>query len=91
VEVREGDRLVGGLYGVSLRGAFFGESMFNHVTDASKVALAWLVGRLEARGYALLDIQWLTAHLKRFGAIEIPRARYLHLLAASMRLDCRFE
>jgi leucyl/phenylalanyl-tRNA--protein transferase len=91
VEVCERDRLVGGLYGVSLRGAFFGESMFNHVTDASKVGLAALVDRLRERGYGLLDIQWLTPHLKRFGAIEIPRPRYLELLEASMRLDCRFE
>jgi len=91
VEVRERGELIGGLYGVSLRGAFFGESMFNHVTDASKVALAWLVERLRARGYGLLDIQWLTPHLERFGAIEIPRVRYLQMLAASMRLDCRFE
>jgi leucyl/phenylalanyl-tRNA--protein transferase len=91
VEVREGIHLVGGLYGVSLRGAFFGESMFNDVTDASKVALVWLVERLRSRGYGLLDIQWLTPHLSRFGAIEIPRPRYLQLLEASLRLDCRFD
>jgi leucyl/phenylalanyl-tRNA--protein transferase len=91
VEVREGERLVGGLYGVALGGAFFGESMFHHVTDGSKVALAWLVEHLQARGYALLDIQWLTPHLERFGAIEVPRSRYLQLLVSALRLDCRFD
>ena len=68
---REG-RLVGGLYGVSLGGAFFGESMFHVETDASKVALAALVDRLRTRGYALLDLQWVTPHLAQFGATEIP-------------------
>ena len=61
------------LYGVALGGAFFGESMFHHVTDASKVALAALVDRLRSRGHTLLDIQWVTPHLEQFGAIEIPR------------------
>lgn len=90
VETWEGGRLVGGLYGVSLRGAFFGESMFNRVTNASKVALVALVSRLRTRGYMLLDTQWTTAHLERFGAIEIPRAQYLRRVEESMRLDCRF-
>jgi leucyl/phenylalanyl-tRNA--protein transferase len=90
VETWQGGRLVGGLYGVSLRGAFFGESMFNHVPDASKIALAALVARLRERGYSLLDVQWLTSHLERFGAVEIARERYLTLLAASMRLECQF-
>ncbi|HEX5177265.1 MAG TPA: leucyl/phenylalanyl-tRNA--protein transferase [Chthoniobacteraceae bacterium] len=78
---REGE-LVGGLYGVALGGAFFGESMFHTVTDASKVALHALVERLRARGFALLDTQWLTPHLQSFGAVEIPRRVYRDLLAA---------
>ena len=86
----DGDHLVGGLYGVSLKGAFFGESMFHKTTDASKVALWALVERLRERNYHLLDTQWLTPHLERFGAIEIPRAQYLELLAESMQLDCQF-
>ena len=86
----DGD-LVGGLYGVSLRGAFFGESMFHTATDASKVALCALVDRLRERGYTLLDIQWLTPHLQRLGAIEVPRRRYLELLADAMQEDCRFD
>ena len=69
--------LVGGLYGVHLGGAFFGESMFSRATDASKVALVHLVARLKAGGFKLLDAQFLTPHLARLGAIEIPRARYL--------------
>ena len=80
VETWQGDELVGGLYGVALRGAFFGESMFHTVTDASKVALVALVERLRARGYRLLDIQWVTEHLRQFGAVEIPRRQYLELL-----------
>ena len=91
VEVWDGDRLAGGLYGVSVRGAFFGESMFHRVRDASKVALSCLVARLRARGYRLLDVQWVTPHLAQFGAVEIPRARYLALLATSLRRGCRFE
>lgn len=90
VEAWQEGKLVGGLYGVSLRGAFFGESMFYHVPDASKVALVALVERLNARGYALLDIQWLTPHLEQFGAIEIPRAEYLARLDQAMELDCSF-
>ena len=90
VEAWIGDRLVGGLYGVSLGGAFFGESMFHRETDASKVVLVALVERLRARGYTLLDTQWVTGHLEQFGAIEIPRSRYLRLLDASLRLDCSF-
>jgi leucyl/phenylalanyl-tRNA--protein transferase len=90
VETWLGDRLVGGLYGVALRGAFFGESMFHLETDASKVALAALVERLRARGYVLLDTQWVTPHLEQFGAVEIPRADYLKRLEQSLRLDCLF-
>jgi leucyl/phenylalanyl-tRNA---protein transferase len=90
VETWSGDRLVGGLYGVALGGAFFGESMFHRETDASKVALVALVERLRARGYVLLDTQWVTPHLVQFGAVEIPRAEYLRRLEQSLRLDCVF-
>lgn len=76
--------LVGGLYGVTLGGAFFGESMFSRVTDASKVALAHLVALLRLGGFVLLDVQFVTAHLQRFGAVAIPRARYRRLLAAAL-------
>jgi leucyl/phenylalanyl-tRNA--protein transferase len=91
VEVWQRDDLVGGLYGVSLRGAFFGESMFHTETDASKVALSTLVARLRDREYRLLDIQWLTPHLSQFGAIEIPRREYMRRLAAAMEVDCSFS
>ena len=74
-------KLVGGLYGVSLGGAFFGESMFHHVRDASKIALLALMERLRERRFTLLDTQWLTPHLEKFGAIEIPRGEYLRRLA----------
>lgn len=90
VEAWSGEVLAGGLYGVAFRGAFFGESMFHRVSDASKVALHALVERLRARGYALLDVQWVTPHLAGFGAIEIPRRRYLRLLDRALRLDCSF-
>ena len=90
VEAWNGDRLVGGLYGVALRGTFFGESMFHRETDASKVALVALVERLRTRGFTLLDTQWVTPHLEQFGAIEIPRDDYLRLLEESLRLDCTF-
>jgi leucyl/phenylalanyl-tRNA---protein transferase len=82
--------LVGGLYGVSIAGAFFGESMFHTITDASKIALLALVQRLRERGYRLLDSQYVTGHLKTFGAVEIPRADYLKLLKQAIVLDCRF-
>ena len=90
VEAWQNGRLAGGLYGVAIGGAFFGESMFHHVTDASKVALAALVERLRTRQYTLLDTQWTTGHLEQFGAIEIPRRKYLQLLAAAMEADCSF-
>lgn len=80
---REG-RLVGGLYGVSLGAAFFGESMFSRETDASKVCLVHLVERLRARGYRLLDAQFTTEHLKRFGAIDVTRRLYDRLLADAL-------
>jgi leucyl/phenylalanyl-tRNA---protein transferase len=91
VEAWQGGRLAGGVYGVAIGGAFFGESMFHHVTDASKVALAALVDRLRMRGYRLLDVQWVTPHLERFGAIEIPRRRYLKLLEEALTLDVEFS
>jgi leucyl/phenylalanyl-tRNA--protein transferase len=90
VEAWEGGALVGGLYGVALGGAFFGESMFHRVTDASKVTLAALVERLRSGGFVLLDTQWVTEHLARFGAIEIPRQRYLALLESAMRVRAQF-
>ena len=84
VECRQAGALVGGLYGVSIGAAFFGESMFSRVTDASKVALVHLVARLRLGGYRLLDTQFLTPHLARFGGIEISRARYHRLLAEAL-------
>jgi len=90
VEVRLDDRLVGGLYGVRLGGAFFGESMFHRVPDASKVALVTLVKQLRDRGFSLLDVQWVTPHLARFGAVEIPRAEYLRRLERAVARTCRF-
>ncbi len=86
---REG-RLVGGLYGVSLRGAFFGESMFSRATDASKVALVHLVDHLRNRGFRLLDVQFLTPHLETFGAIEVARADYQEMLRDALDVDARF-
>ena len=91
VECWKEDRLAGGLYGVALGGAFFGESMFSRETDASKVALVALVERLRARGFTLLDVQYLTPHLARFGAVEIPRAEYERRLAAALALPRRFD
>ncbi len=82
--------LVGGLYGVVLGGAFFGESMFTRVRDASKVALVHLVARLRAGGLVLLDTQFNTPHLERFGAIEVPRERYRERLAEALALDTQF-
>ena len=85
VECWHDGELVGGLYGVSLGAAFFGESMFSRVTDASKVALVHLVARLRLGGYRLLDTQFVTPHLAQFGCIEISRARYHRLLAEALR------
>lgn len=90
VEVMREGRLVGGLYGVHLAGAFFGESMFHRETDASKVALVTLVDRLTRRGFRLLDVQWLTPHLAQFGAIEIPRRQYLAKLRQALEVECAF-
>lgn len=84
VECWDGDRLVGGLYGLALGRAFFGESMVSRATDASKVALATLVARLKAGGFTLLDCQFQTAHLASLGAIEIARSDYVALLSAAL-------
>jgi leucyl/phenylalanyl-tRNA--protein transferase len=84
IEVCLGDELVGGLYGVALGRAFFGESMFHRERDASKVALVHLVARLKAGGFHLLDTQFVTDHLKTFGAIEVPRRQYHKLLEAAL-------
>ncbi|HYM30319.1 MAG TPA: leucyl/phenylalanyl-tRNA--protein transferase [Candidatus Cybelea sp.] len=91
VECWRGERLVGGLYGVSLAGAFFGESMFSRETDASKVALVHLIARLRFGGYVLLDAQFLTTHLARFGAIEIPRHQYHARLTAALATRADFH
>lgn len=90
VETWRGAELAGGLYGVALRGAFFGESMFHRQRDASKVALTALVGRMKNRGMTLLDVQWVTPHLERLGAKEIRRSEYLRRLKAALELDTRF-
>ena len=90
VECWHGDELAGGLYGVSFGAAFFGESMFSRVTDASKVALVHLVARLRLGGYRLLDTQFLTPHLAQFGGVEISRARYHRLLADALRYRAVF-
>ncbi len=90
VECWRDGALVGGLYGIALGGAFFGESMFSRETDASKVALVDLVERLRRGGYHLLDTQFVTPHLETFGAVEIPRERYHTLLRAALTVDARF-
>src|SRR5689334_22523094 len=84
IEVWEGGALVGGLYGVKLGRAFFGESMFSRRTDASKVALAWLVARLKVGNFTLLDCQFMTEHLASLGAVSIPRETYVALLSAAL-------
>lgn len=85
VEVWDGDELVGGLYGLAIGGAFFGESMFHRATNASKMALVHLVERLNAGGFTLLDTQFITDHLESLGGIEIPRADYEEMLAAALQ------
>jgi leucyl/phenylalanyl-tRNA--protein transferase len=84
VEVYEGDTLIGGLYGVHLGRAFFGESMFSRARDASKIALVYLVARLRFGGFVLLDTQFVTGHLARFGAIEVGRAEFQRLLEGAL-------
>lgn len=90
LEVRRGALLVGGVYGVALGGAFFGESMFSRERDASKLALAYLVDRLRAGGFSLFDTQYLTPHLASLGGIEIPRARYRQLLEKALTQEADF-
>ena len=91
VEVWQHGELAGGLYGVSLGSAFFGESMFHHARDASKVALVHLVARLIAGGFLLLDTQYVTDHLLSFGAAEVPRSRYRKLLDAALHDVADFD
>jgi leucyl/phenylalanyl-tRNA--protein transferase len=90
VETRQGDRLVGGLYGVAIGGFFAGESMFAQARDASKIALAHTVRRLQERGYQLFDIQFRTEHTSRMGATEISRGEYLKRLHAALSVPARF-
>ncbi len=91
VECWQDDRLVGGLYGVTISAAFFGESMFTRVSDASKVALAHLVARLIEGGFILLDTQFLTRHLEQFGAVEVSRQDYQDLLAEALNHQAVFH
>ena len=88
VECSRDGEMAGGLYGVSLGGAFFGESMFHFQRDASKVALVHLVERLESRGYELLDTQASTQHLRRFGCIDIRAEQYMKLLSSALAKKC---
>ena len=90
VEVYQQGQLVGGLYGVSLGGAFFGESMFHRARDASKVALAYLVARLKFGGYALLDTQFVTPHLAQFGTLAVRRVRYRQMLQRALQAQGDF-
>jgi leucyl/phenylalanyl-tRNA--protein transferase len=90
VEVWLEDKLAGGLYGVQIGAAFFGESMFHDVTDASKVALVALVECLRAKQFLLLDTQWTTRHLLQFGAYEIPKAEYMQLLSEAIAQERKF-
>lgn len=91
VEAWEDDQLVGGLYGVSLGRAFFGESMFSRKTDASKICLVHLVERLKERSFILLDTQFTTEHLKRFGAIDVPHEEYEGMLAEALIGEAKFD
>jgi len=91
VEAWRNNQLAGGLYGVSLGGAFFGESMFHTQRDASKVALVALIERLRERKFALLDTQAVTSHLARFGCVEMPAKEYLLRLAEALQRECRFD
>ena len=90
VDCRLDGRMVGAIYGVSLGAAFFGESMFSRVSDASKVALVHLMARLRFGGYTVMDVQFMTDHLSRFGAVEIPRATYLDRLTEAVTADATF-
>src|SRR3989440_3714396 len=90
IETWQAGKLVGGLYGVAIGGAFFGESMFHRKTDASKIALVALVQHLQAQKFVLLDTQWVTPHLVQFGAIEIPRSQYIRVLKRAVDLPRTF-
>lgn len=90
VEVWQNDQLAGGVYGVSLAGGFFAESMFHRVTDASKIALHHLTMHMRARGMSLLEVQFMTDHLRSLGAIEIPRDHYMALLTSALRKPVTF-
>lgn len=90
VEAWQDGQLVGGLYGVAIRGLFAGESMFSHATDSSKVALVYLVGHLRQREFKLLDVQFLTEHLRRFGAVEISAQAYKHRLMEALAQPVQF-
>jgi leucyl/phenylalanyl-tRNA--protein transferase len=91
VEVWQSDRLVGGLYGVALNGAFFGESMFSYARDASKIALVYLAARLAYGGFRLLDTQFVTDHLRQFGTIELNREEFHRLLELALQVDADFS
>lgn len=91
VEVWDDGVLVGGVFGITLGGAFFGESMFSHRTNASKVALAYLVDRLALGGFELFDTQFITPHLSSLGGVEVSRAQYRHMLDTALALDADFK
>jgi len=90
IEIWNGDELAGGLYGVALGGAFFGESMFYRVAEASKIALVALVERMRAQNFVLLDTQWTTPHLEQFGTFQVPKDNYLKLLRVALALERTF-
>lgn len=91
VECWQGDKMVGGLYGIALGGAFFGESMFSTARDASKVALVHLVARLSQAGYKILDTQFTNDHLEQFGVYEVSHQAYMEMLEPVLSLVCRFD
>ena len=91
VEIWRDGRLVGGLYGVAVNGLFAGESMFSIERDASKIALVHLVEHLREQGFRLLDVQFMTEHLRRLGAKEVSRSRYKHLLAGALQIPAKFQ
>lgn len=91
VEIWDGDALVGGVFGITLGGAFFGESMFSRRPNASKLALAYLVNRLRVGGFTLFDTQFITPHLRSLGGVEIPRAEYRAMLTAALEIEADFD
>jgi len=90
IEIWREDELVGGIYGVGIGGLFAGESMFSSITDASKIALVHLVSHLKQHNFSLFDVQFTTAHLMRFGVVDIPRAEYKSRLARALKVEARF-